>query len=229
MADALSELYMLALRPEALRGRRTPGRATSRVSWHSPHAERALPLPGRLMRGVIDNFPNTPARWAMRLIVFPFGSPTGRRGTCLASCRQARARGAGGARSPDAAYLCLQGPRRSDRAFGGHLDQGHRRRGGREEARARHPRGRGRRYHGIDWIGEAKSKGFVTATKRGHWPRSAISLRALSRSMISIPPRLPRATCRPSQSHARSRRKWRGPRIPSTLPPSRADHGDHTP
>ena len=40
-----------------------------------------------------------------------------------------------------------------------------RRRGGGEEARARHPRRHVRRYHGIDWIGEAMAKGIVTESE----------------------------------------------------------------
>ena len=72
LADALSELYLLSLRAEALRGRRQAGQ-------RPPH-RGAVPRSNGLfrfqeaLRGTIDNFPVAPVRWLMRAVVFPFGA-----------------------------------------------------------------------------------------------------------------------------------------------------------
>ena len=86
LADALSELYLLSLRAQALRGRRQAGQ-------RPPHrgavrAQNGLFRFQEALRGTIDNFPVAPVRWLMRAVVFPFGAPL------QAGARLARPQGA---------------------------------------------------------------------------------------------------------------------------------------
>ena len=62
LADALSELYMLGLRAEALRGRRPTCRAIA-TSWRSSPPTGSIASRKRCAAS-IDNFPDAPARWA---------------------------------------------------------------------------------------------------------------------------------------------------------------------
>jgi acyl-CoA dehydrogenase len=118
------------------------------------------------MRGVIDNFPIVPARWLMRAVVFPFGSPY-RPASDVLGHRIVR--------------LVLEAPELRDRMTRhifvskdpddptGLLEVTMKKAIAAEEAERKLERairsGALRRYHGIDWIGEAMAKGIVTESE----------------------------------------------------------------
>jgi acyl-CoA dehydrogenase len=118
------------------------------------------------LRGVVDNFPVAPARWLMRVVCFPLGSP------------YRPARDVVGHR---AVKLVLDAPEVRDRLTRhifvsnepddptGLLEVTLKKVVAAEEAEKRLERairaGTIRRYHGIDWIGEAMAKGIVTESE----------------------------------------------------------------
>ena len=138
LADALSELYILAC---VLKRYEDDGRLSSDRTFVDLAAdERALSLPGgdarrhrqlpRCAGALGDARRRLPARQPLSSGARLPRPPR----------RQARARAARGARSPDALHLRLEGSRRSDRPARGDAEKGDRRRGGGKEARTRHPR-----------------------------------------------------------------------------------------
>ncbi len=72
LADALSELYILAC---VLKRYEDDGRLSSDRTFVDLAAQNGLYRFQEALRGVVDNFPILPARWAMRIVAFPFGNP----------------------------------------------------------------------------------------------------------------------------------------------------------
>jgi len=163
LADALSELYFLAC---VLKRYEDDGRLSSDRDLVALAAANGLFRFQEALRGVIDNFPLLPARWLMRVIVFPLGSP------------YRPARDALGHR---VVRLVLEAPEVRDRLTRhiyvskdpddptGLLEVTLKKVVAAEEAEKKLERairaGTLRRYHGIDWIGEAMAKGIVTESE----------------------------------------------------------------
>ncbi|MEO8420027.1 MAG: acyl-CoA dehydrogenase [Hyphomicrobium sp.] len=163
LADALSELYILAC---VLKRFEDDGRLSSDRTFVDFAAMNGLYRFQEALRGVVDNFPVTPARWAMRIVAFPLGN----------SYRPA----------PDylghrAVKLVLDAPEVRDRLTRyiyvskdpddptGLLEVALKKAVAAEEAEKKLDRairaGTIRRYHGIDWIGEAMAQGIVTESE----------------------------------------------------------------
>ena len=163
LADALSELYFLAC---VLKRFEDDGRLSSDRDLVALAAANGLHRFQEALRGVVDNFPNAPARWLMRIVCFPLGSPY---------------RPASDALTHRAAKLILEAPEVRDRLTRhiyvsqdpddptGLLEVTLKKVVAAEEAEKRLERairaGSIRRYHGIDWIGEAMAKGIVTESE----------------------------------------------------------------
>ncbi len=163
LADALSELYFLAC---VLKRYEDDGRLSSDRDLVALAAENGLYRFQEALRGVVDNFPVAPARWLMRVIVFPLGSPY----------RPAR-----DALAHRAVKLVLEAPEVRNRLTRhiyvsqdpddptGLLEVTLKKVVAAEEAEKRLERairaGTIRRYHGIDWIGEAMAKGILTESE----------------------------------------------------------------
>jgi len=163
LADALSELYILAC---VLKRYEDDGRLSSDRTFVDLAAMNGLYRFQEALRGVVDNFPVTPARWAMRAVAFPLGN----------AYRPA----------PDylghrAVKLVLDAPEVRDRLTRyiyvskdpddptGLLEVTMKKAVAAEEAERKLERairaGTLRRYHGIDWIGEAMAQGIVTESE----------------------------------------------------------------
>ena len=163
LADALSELYILAC---VLKRYEDDGRLSSDRTFVDLAAMNGLYRFQEALRGVVDNFPVTPARWAMRVVAFPLGN----------AYRPA----------PDylghrAVKLVLDAPEVRDRLTRyiyvskdpddptGLLEVTMKKAVAAEEAERKLERairaGTLRRYHGIDWIGEAMAQGIVTESE----------------------------------------------------------------
>lgn len=163
LADALSELYILAC---VLKRYEDDGRLSSDRVFVDLVAMNALYRFQEAMRGVIDNFPIPAARWAMRLVVFPLG---------------ARFRPAPDRLGHRAVKTIMETPAARDRLTRyiyvskdpddatGLLEIAMKKSIAAEEAEKKLDRairsGLIRRYHGIDWIGEAIDKGVVTESE----------------------------------------------------------------
>ena len=130
-------------------------------------AQNALYKHQQALRGVIDNFPVTPVRWLMNWCVFPLGARYRPASDSLGHQVVIARAGAGrGARSPDALHLRLARRQRSDRPARGDAREGRARRGGREESStAPSATALIRRYHGVDWIGDALKKDVITESE----------------------------------------------------------------
>ena len=163
LADALSELYFLAC---VLKRYEDDGRLSSDRDLVALTAANGLYRFQEALRGVVDNFPNVPARWLMRVVCFPLGSSY---------------RPASDVLSHRAAKLVLEAPEVRDRLTRhiyvsqdpddptGLLEVTLKKVVAAEEAEKRLERairaGTIRRYHGIDWIGEAMAKGILTESE----------------------------------------------------------------
>jgi acyl-CoA dehydrogenase len=160
LADALSELYLLSC---VLKRYEDDGKPAADKAIVAFVAENALARFDEAMRGAIDNFPVAPARIMMRVLVFPFGRHYKPASDRLGSQVVRLVMQPGEVRdrltrhifvSKDVSdpmgllEVCLEkviaaedAEKKLDRAL-----------------RA----GTIRRYHGIDWIGDAVGKGVVT-------------------------------------------------------------------
>ncbi len=163
LADALSELYFLAC---VLKRYEDDGRLSSDRDLVALAASNGLYRFQEALRGVIDNFPVLPTRLLMRVIVFPLGS---------------RYRPASDALGHRVCKLVLEAPEVRDRLTRyiyvskdpddptGLLELTLKKVVAAEEAEKKLERairaGTLRRYHGIDWIGEAMTKGIVTESE----------------------------------------------------------------
>ena len=163
LADALSELYILAC---VLKRYEDDGRLSSDRTFVDLAAMNGLYRFQEALRGVVDNFPVAPARWAMRVVAFPLGNPY---------------RPAPDYLGHRAVKLVLDAPEVRDRLTRyiyvskdpddptGLLEVTLKKAVAAEEAEKKLERairaGTIRRYHGIDWIGEAMAQGIVTESE----------------------------------------------------------------
>jgi acyl-CoA dehydrogenase len=163
LADALSELYFLAC---VLKRFEDDGRLSSDRSIVELAAANGLYRFQEALGGVVDNFPLAPVRWLMRAVVFPLGR---------------RSRPARDALGHRVVRLVLEAPDVRDRLTRhiyvskdpddptGLLEVTLQKVVAAEEAEKKLERairsGAIRRYHGIDWIGEAMAKGIVTESE----------------------------------------------------------------
>jgi acyl-CoA dehydrogenase len=163
MADALAELYLLSC---VLKRFEDDGRPAADMPVVRMAAENSLYRCEEALCGTIDNFPVLPVRWLMRLLVFPLGRhyrPASDRTTKAAvalvlepgEARDRLTREIFVSRDPDDPTGILEHTMVKVVAA--------------EEAQRKVERavrkGEIRRYHGLDWIGEALQKGIVTGTE----------------------------------------------------------------
>jgi acyl-CoA dehydrogenase len=160
LADALSELYFLAC---ALKRFEDDGRPHDDLKIVALAAHNGLHRFEEALAGAIDNFPVSPVRWLMRACVFPLGR----------SCRPAPDRLAhevvrlaiepGPVRDRLTRYIFVS---RDVDDPTGLLEVTLEKVVAAEPAERKLERaireGVVRRYHGIDWIGDAASKGILT-------------------------------------------------------------------
>ena len=160
LADALSELYIAAC---VLKRYEDDGRLASDRTFVELAVANGLYRYQEAMRGVIDNFPVAPARWLMRAVVFPFGSPY---------------RPASDVTGHRAVKLVLEAPEVRDRLTRfiyvthdpndpvGLLEATLTKAVAAEAAEKKLDRavraGQVRRVHGTDWIGDAAKQGVIT-------------------------------------------------------------------
>jgi acyl-CoA dehydrogenase len=163
LADALSELYILAC---VLKRFEDDGRLSSDRTVVDLAAMNGLYHFQEALRGVVDNFPVAPARWAMRIVAFPLGNPY---------------RPAPDYLGHRAVKLVLDAPEVRERLTRyiyvskdvddptGLLEVTLKKTVAAEEAEKKLERairaGTLRRYHGIDWIGDAMAQGIVTESE----------------------------------------------------------------
>ena len=163
LADALSELYILAC---VLKRFEDDGRLSSDRTFVDLAAMNGLYRFQEALRGVVDNFPVAPARWAMRIVAFPLGNPY---------------RPAPDYLGHRAVKLVLDAPEVRERLTRyiyvskdaddptGLLEVTLKKAVAAEEAEKKLERairaGTLRRYHGIDWIGDAMAQGIVTESE----------------------------------------------------------------
>ena len=163
LADALSELYILAC---VLKRFEDDGRLSSDRTFVDLAAMNGLYRFQEALRGVVDNFPVAPARWSMRIVAFPLGNPY---------------RPAPDYLGHRAVKLVLEAPEVRERLTRyiyvsqdaddptGLLEVTLKKAVAAEEAEKKLERairaGTLRRYHGIDWIGDAMAQGIVTESE----------------------------------------------------------------
>ncbi len=163
LADALSELYFLSC---TLKRFEDDGKLASDRDIVDLAAENGLYRFQEALRGVIDNFPVVPLGWVMRAIVFPFGAPYRRASDKL---------------SQRVVKLVLDAPEVRDRLTRfifvskdpddptGLLEVTLEKLVEAEPAEKKLERairaGTVRRFHGIDWIGDAVEKGVITESE----------------------------------------------------------------
>ena len=163
LADALSELYILAC---VLKRFEDDGRLSSDRTFVDLAAMNGLYHFQEALRGVVDNFPVAPARWAMRIVAFPLGNPY---------------RPAPDYLGHRAVKLVLDAPEVRERLTRyiyvskdaddptGLLEVTLKKAVAAEEAEKKLERairaGTLHRYHGIDWIGDAMAQGIVTESE----------------------------------------------------------------
>lgn len=163
LADALSELFFVAC---VLKRFEDEGKLSSDKDIVALAAANGLFRYQEAMRGVIDNFPVAPLRWLMRSVVFPLGRPY---------------RPASDALGHRVVRLVLQAPEVRDRLTchiyvsqdvddpTGLLEVTLKKVVAAEETEKKLERairaGTVRRYHGVDWIGDAVAKGVLTESE----------------------------------------------------------------
>lgn len=163
LADALSELFFVAC---VLKRFEDDGKLSSDKDIVAFAAANGLHRFQEAMRGVIDNFPVLPLRWLMCAVVFPLGRPY---------------RPASDELGHRVVKLVLQAPEVRDRLTchiyvsqdvedpTGLLEVTLRKVIASEEAEKKLERairaGMVRRYHGVDWIGDAVAKGILTESE----------------------------------------------------------------
>lgn len=175
MADALSELYLLSC---ALKRYEDDGKPANDRHIVALVAQNGLYRFQEAMRGTIDNFPVAPVRWLMRLVVFPLGLPYRPASDRLASTCVRLAIEPGEVRDRLTRYIFVS---KDPKDPTGLLEVALEKVVAAEEAEKKLERairqGTIRRYHGIDWIGDAVTKGVVTAAE-GQLLRDAEALTA---------------------------------------------------
>ncbi len=163
LADALSELYFIAC---ALKRFEDDGRIAADAKILELVVRNGLYRFERALAGTIDNFPVTVVRWKLRWLVFPLG----------ATCKPASDRlghevvrlaiEPGAVRDRLTRYIYVS---RDPDDPTGLLEMALEKVVAAEAAERKLERaireGKVRRYHGIDWIGEAQTQGVLTAAE----------------------------------------------------------------
>ena len=163
LADALSELYILAC---VLKRYEDDGRLSSDRTFVDLAAQNGLYRFQEALRGVVDNFPILPARWAMRIVAFPFGNPYRPAPDLLGHRAVKLVLDAPGVRDRLTRYIYISNDPDDPTGL---LEATLKKAVAAEEAEKKLERairaGTLRRYHGVDWIGEAIDKGVVTESE----------------------------------------------------------------
>ena len=163
MADALSELYLLSC---VLKRYEDDGKPAGDRLIVELAARSGLHRFQTAIGGVIDNFPVAPARWAMRVLVFPWGRRWKPAPDRLASRVVRLAIEPGEVRDRLTRHIYVS--RDADDPTG-LLEVTLEKVVAAEEAERKLERairaGTVRRYHGIDWIGEARERGVLTESE----------------------------------------------------------------
>ncbi|MGQ0673924.1 MAG: acyl-CoA dehydrogenase [Hyphomicrobium sp.] len=163
LADALSELYLTSCVVKRFEDDGSPAADRPIVAMS---AQNGLWRFEQALKGTIDNFPVTPARWLMRVLVYPFGShyrPASDRlaGQCVKSVLEP-----GEVRDRLTRHIFVSDDV-DDQT--GVLEVTLAKVIAAEEAEKKLEKairaGTVRRYHGIDWIGDAATKGVVTESE----------------------------------------------------------------
>jgi acyl-CoA dehydrogenase len=163
MADALSELYLTAC---VLKRFEDDGKPPADLAIVALCAQNGLHRFQEALRGAVDNFPITPARILMRLVCFPLGTPY-RPASDQLGARVARAViEPGEVRDRLTRHIFVS---KDVRDPTGLLEVTMAKVIAAEEAERKLERairaGTVRRYHGVDWIGDAVAKGALSAAE----------------------------------------------------------------
>jgi acyl-CoA dehydrogenase len=163
MADALSELYLTSC---VLKRYEDDGKPDHDRLVVALAAQNALYRFQEAMRGAIDNFPVTWARILMRVVVFPLGLPYRPASDRLGREVAALAIEPGEFRDRLTRYIYVS---KDPRDPTGLLEVTLEKVVAAEEAERKLERairaGTVRRYHGIDWVGDAVKQGVVTESE----------------------------------------------------------------
>jgi len=160
LADALSELYLLSC---TLKRFDDDGRPAADRKIVTLSAQNGLHRFEEAMAGAIDNFPNTPTRILMRWLVFPLGRTNKPASDALGHEVAQLVLTPGEVRDRLTRYIFVS---RDVRDPTGLLEVALEKVVAAEEAERKLERavraGTVRRFHGIDWIGDAVAKGVLT-------------------------------------------------------------------
>jgi acyl-CoA dehydrogenase len=163
LADALSELYFVAC---VLKRYEDDGRLSSDGDLVELAAANGLYRFQEALRGVVDNFPLASARILMRAVVFPLGSPYRPARDYIAHRVVKRVLETPELRDRLTRYIYVSTDPDDPTGL---LEVTLKKVIAAEEAEKKLERairaGTIRRYHGIDWIGEAMAKGVVTESE----------------------------------------------------------------
>jgi acyl-CoA dehydrogenase len=180
LADALSELYLLSCTLKRFDddGRPAPDRKIVTLA-----AQNALHRFEEAIRGAIDNFPIALARIPMRWLVFPLGRAYKPASDALGHEVARLVLAPGEVRDRLTRYIFVS---RDPRDPTGVLEVAFEKVVAAEEAERKLERavreGTVRRFHGIDWIGEAAAKGVVSESEA----QLLRDVEALTRRVIAV-------------------------------------------
>jgi acyl-CoA dehydrogenase len=163
LADALSELYLLSC---VLKRYEDDGKPANDRHIVAFAARNGLWRFEQAIRGTIDNFPSLPARLLMRLLVFPLGSHYKPASDRLGAQIVRLALEPGEVRDRLTRHIYVSSDPNDPTGL---LEVTLRKVIAAEEAEKKLERairaGTIRRYHGIDWIGDAAAKGIVSESE----------------------------------------------------------------
>ena len=163
LADALSELYFTAC---VLKRYEDDGSPASDKPIVALAAQNGLWRFEQAMRGTIDNFPVKPVRWLLRALVYPFGGHYKPASDGLGSEAVRLVLEPGAVRDRLTRHIFISN---DPGDLTGILEVTLKKVVAAEDAEKKLERairaGTVRRYHGIDWIGEAAQKGVITASE----------------------------------------------------------------
>jgi acyl-CoA dehydrogenase len=163
LADALSELYLLCC---IVKRFEDDGRPAADRAIVAMAAANGLARFEEALTGTIDNFPNAIARMMLRVLVFPFGRHYYPASDTLASQVAKLVLEPGEVRDRLTRHIYVSNDPDDPTGL---LEVTLKKVIGAEEAEKKIERairtGHVRRYHGIDWIGEAAEKGVITESE----------------------------------------------------------------
>lgn len=160
LADALSELYLLSCVLKRFEDDEKPVADRPIVALC---AHNSLYRFEQAIRGAVDNFPNTPARWLMRVLIFPFGRHYSPAPDKLGSQVVSLVLEPGDVRDRLTRHIFVSEDVNDPTGI---LEVTLKKVIAAEQAEKKLDRairaGTVRRYHGIDWFADAVSKGVLT-------------------------------------------------------------------